>query len=212
MSASSAFSQALQALPLVAILRGLEPAEAEAVGAALWGAGWRLMEVPLNSPRPLESVERMARACPEALVGAGTVTQAQQVREVHAAGGRLIVSPHLDADVVAQALRLDMVCLPGSFTPTEALRALRLGAQSVKLFPAEVLQPAGLKALRAVLPPEAVLLPVGSIALQDLRAWRAAGASGAGIGSGVYRPGRDAAEVARRAQALAQAWRHAGPT
>ena len=208
--APATWTGALQALPLVAILRGLRPAEAPGVGQALWQAGWRLMEVPLNSPEPLRSIEAMARALPGALVGAGTVTAPAQVREVQAAGGRLIVSPHLAPDVVDEALGLGLVCLPGVFTPTEVMAALARGVQGVKLFPAEVLQPAGLKALRAVLPAQAVLLPVGGIEAAQLRAWRDAGASGAGVGSAVYRPGRPPDEVARLAQALARAWAVAG--
>lgn len=200
------FQQALHTLPLVAILRGITPADALAVGGALWRSGWRLMEVPLNSPQPLESIGLMAQAFPEALVGAGTVLSPQQVREVQRAGGRLIVSPHFDAAVVSEALNLGMVCLPGVLTPTEAFGALQLGASGIKLFPAELVSPAVLKALRAVLPPEAVVLPVGGIQPEHMQAYRQAGASGFGIGSAVYRPGQSAQEVEQQALRFANAW------
>lgn len=197
---------ALHRLPLVAILRGLRPEESLAIGQALWDEGWRLMEVPLNSPAPLLSIERLAQAFPQALVGAGTVMSAQQVRQVHEAGGRLIVCPHLDEDVVAEALDLGLVCLPGVATPTEALAALRLGASGLKLFPAEVIPPAAVRAWRAVLPPGTLLLPVGGIGLDALLAYRATGASGFGIGSALYAPGRDAGAVRTQARRFAQAW------
>lgn len=198
---------ALQHLPLVAILRGIRPEEAVPVGQALWDSGWRLMEVPLNSPEPLQSIRLMSQAFPQALVGAGTVLSPHQVREVRSAGGRLIVSPHFDAAVVSEALKLDMVCLPGVLTPSEAFGALQLGASGIKLFPAELVSPAVLKALRAVLPPQAVVLPVGGIQPEHMAAYRQAGASGFGIGSAVYRPGQPAAEVAQQAQRFASVWR-----
>jgi 2-dehydro-3-deoxyphosphogalactonate aldolase len=205
-SLSSQWQRAVAQLPLVAILRGLRPAEAESVGDALWAAGWRLLEVPLNSPQPLDSIARLAGRFPDAIVGAGTVRTAQEVRQVHAAGGRLIVSPHFDARVVHAAASLGLVCLPGVMTPSEAFAALEAGATGLKLFPAETIPPAAVKALRAVLPPEALLLPVGGIAPSTMAGYRAAGADGFGIGSAVYRPGMDAQAVAAAAQAFADAW------
>ena len=145
------------------------------------------------------------------LVGAGTVLSPREVREVHAAGGRLVVSPAFDAQVVTTALDLGMVCLPGVLTPSEAFAALRLGAQGLKLFPAEMTPPAVVKALRAVIPAQVPLLPVGGVTPQNLGAYRAAGASGAGLGSALYRPGDDAARVRAQAQAFVQAWREAAP-
>jgi len=193
-------------LPLVAILRGITRAEAEPVGYALWNANWRIMEVPLNSPQPLETIAHLARQFPGALVGAGTVRTEDEVRQVHAAGGRLVVSPHFDARVVRAAAWSGMVCLPGMMTPTEAFAALEAGATGLKLFPAEAIPPAAVKALRAVLPRDVPLLPVGGITPASLAAWRAAGADGFGIGSALYQPGRDAAEVAQLARAFADAW------
>lgn len=200
---------ALHALPLVAILRGLIPDDALAVGQALWDAGWRLIEVPLNSPEPLRSIEQLADALPGALVGAGTVLSPHQVREVRRAGGRLIVSPHFDPAVLSEALNLGMVCLPGVTTPSEALGALQRGASGLKLFPSEMIPPAAVRALRAVLPPDAVLLPVGGINTHNMAAYRTAGASGAGLGSAIYRPGQTAQAVAAQAEHLAQVWRAA---
>ena len=189
------FSGALASCPLVAILRGLPPADAPAIGQALVGCGWRLIEVPLNSPDPLLSISSLAKAHPDALVGAGTVLTARQVQEVHDAGGQLIVAPNFNAEVVRQAVALGMVCLPGVLTATEAFAALDAGAAGLKLFPAEMIPPAAVKALRAVLPRDALLLPVGGITTANMASYRAAGASGFGIGSALYKPGIAAAEV-----------------
>ncbi|HWH82940.1 MAG TPA: 2-dehydro-3-deoxy-6-phosphogalactonate aldolase [Burkholderiaceae bacterium] len=208
MSASAErFGAALQALPLVAILRGLRPAEATAIGTALVDAGFVLIEVPLNSPQPLASIAALTRACPAALVGAGTVLTVAQVREVHAAGARLVVAPNFDAAVVAAALELGLVCLPGVATPSEAFAALAAGAHALKLFPAEAIAPAVVKAWRAVLPPEVPLLPVGGITPAGMAAYVAAGASGFGLGSALYRPSADAAAVGANARAFVSAWR-----
>jgi 2-dehydro-3-deoxyphosphogalactonate aldolase len=198
-SPKAQFVAALSACPLVAILRGLRPTEAPAIGEALVKAGWRLLEVPLNSPDPLASIRALASTCPDALVGAGTVLTARQVREVHDAGGRMIVAPNFNAEVVREAARLRMACLPGVLTATEAFAALDAGATGLKLFPAEMIPPAAVKALRAVLPADALLLPVGGITAANMRAYADAGASGFGIGSALYRPGLDAAEVGRNA-------------
>ena len=197
---------ALAALPLVAILRGLSPQEATPVGQALIDAGWRLIEVPLNSPRPLESIATLARQFPQALVGAGTVLTPDDVRQVHAAGGRLIVSPNFNPAVVRQAVNLGLVCLPGVLTATEAFAALAEGAAGLKLFPAEMIPPAAVRALRAVLSPSTLLVPVGGMSPDKLAAYRAAGASGLGIGSALYKPGMQAAEVAAQARRFADAW------
>jgi 2-dehydro-3-deoxyphosphogalactonate aldolase len=201
------FAQALNALPLVAILRGLKSAEALSVGTALADEGWHLIEVPLNSPQPLKSIELLTSALPQTLVGAGTVLTAQQVLEVHAAGGQLVVSPNFSAEVVSQALRLGMLCLPGVATPSEAFAALSAGASGLKLFPAEMITPSVVKALRAVLPADAALLPVGGITPINMAAYRAAGANGFGLGSALYKPGMDAATVVSNARAFISAWR-----
>ena len=209
MTPDEKFAAAAADLPLVAILRGLPPADALAVGQALVAHGMSLIEVPLNSPQPLTSIAALAAALPEALVGAGTVLTPRQVREVHAAGGQLIVSPNFNAEVMAEALRLGLICLPGVMTPTEAFAALAAGADGLKLFPAEMVSPAIVKALRAVLPADALLLPVGGITPDTMGAYRAAGANGFGLGSALYRPGMAATEVARHAAAFVSAWRSA---
>ena len=205
-SLAKTWQQAVADLPLVAILRGLRNDEAEAVGDVLVAAGWRLLEVPLNSPQPLRSIELLARRFPDAIVGAGTVRSAEEVRQVHAAGGRLVVSPHFDARVVQAAAALGMVTLPGVLTPSEAFAALEAGATGLKLFPAEMIPPPAVKALRAVLPPEALLMPVGGVGPNTMAGYRAAGANGFGIGSALYQPGMDTQKVAAAARAFADAW------
>jgi len=200
------FNAAMQALPLVAILRGLSPAEAADVGDAIVEPGFRLLEVPLNSPQPMESIALMRQRFPNALVGAGTVLDAKQVREVHAAGGELIVSPNFNAEVIAEAARLGMACLPGVMTPTEAFGALAAGATGLKLFPAELASPAVVKALLAVLPAGTPVMPVGGISPDNMGTWRAAGAAGFGIGSSLYKPGKTAAAVREDAQRFVAAW------
>lgn len=194
-----AFRAALAELPLVAILRGIRPHEAVAVAAALVEAGWRLIEVPLNSPEPLDSIRRMVDACPAAFVGAGTVLSADAVRAVHDAGARFVVAPNFDPAVVHAALSLGMVALPGVVSPSEAFAALQAGATALKLFPAEMIPPEAVKALRAVLDPGVIVLPVGGISIARLAPYRAAGASGFGIGSALYKPGMSAEEVGRQA-------------
>ncbi len=205
-SPTDAWQAALRQLPLVAILRGLTPDEAEPAGAALVAAGWSLIEVPLNSPQPMESIARLARAFPQAVVGAGTVRTVDEVRAVQAAGGRRIVSPHAVVVIGREAVRLGLLSVPGVATPTEAFAALDAGATALKLFPAEMIAPAAVKAMRAVLPPATALLPVGGITPQNMAAYRAAGASGFGIGSALYQPGRTAAEVGTQAGVFARAW------
>jgi 2-dehydro-3-deoxyphosphogalactonate aldolase len=204
---TQALTDAMQQLPLVAILRGLSPAEALPVGQALVDAGWSLIEVPLNSPDPLDSIAALAQAFPQALVGAGTVLEADDVRAVAAAGGRLVVAPNTDLEVIFESQRCGLACLPGVATPTEAFAALAAGANGLKLFPAELVTPAVLKAMRAVLPTGTLLLPVGGITPDNMAAYRAAGATGFGIGSALYRPGMTPAEVAVQARRFAAAWR-----
>lgn len=206
MSPGTPFRDAFAACPLVAILRGITPPEAQPVGQALVAAGWRLIEVPLNSPDPLASIAALAAAFPQAMVGAGTVLHPAQVALVHAAGGRLIVAPNFNPEVVREAMRLGMQCLPGVFTATEAFAALDAGATGLKLFPAEMIPPAGVKALRAVLPRETLVLPVGGITPGNMAAYRAAGADGFGIGSALYKPGATAAQVERSAHEFLAAW------
>ena len=189
------FSTALSTLPLVAILRGITSAEAVPVGRALVATGWSLIEIPLNSPFPLDSIAAMAEACPDALVGAGTVLTVDDVRNVHAAGGALIVSPNFNPVVVKEAVRLGLVCLPGVMTATEAFGALDAGATGIKIFPAEMITPAVVKALRAVLPKGTIVLPVGGITPANMQPYLAAGASGFGIGGALYQPGTTAEQV-----------------
>lgn len=206
-SAADLLASSLQRLPLVAILRGLTPDQAPAIGLALTDAGFVLLEVPLNSPQPLESIASLAAQHPDLLIGAGTVMHAADVRNVQAAGGRLIISPHFDAEVVREALRLGLACMPGVATPSEAFAALRAGAHALKLFPAEMIDPSVVKALRAVLPASIPLLPVGGIGTGNMAAYRQAGASGFGIGSALYKPGQSAQQTAQAAQDFITAWR-----
>lgn len=195
------FQRHLDACPLVAIIRGVLPDEAEAVGEALFEAGIRIVEVPLNSPDPLVSIERLARRLGErALVGAGTVLEGGQVAEVKAAGGQLIVSPNTNADVIAAAAAAGLVSCPGYFTPSEAFAAIQAGAHALKLFPAEAASPAMVKAQRAVLPRDMPILVVGSVRPEAMTPWLDAGASGFGIGSGVFKPGDTPAKVLDKAR------------
>ena len=193
------FNTALSALPLIAILRGLTPAEALPIGQALVSTGWTLIEVPLNSPQPLDSMAAMVEAFPQAMVGAGTVLTPSDVRNVHAAGGQLIVSPNFNPAVVREAVRLGLVCLPGVMTATEVFAALDAGAAGLKMFPAEMATPAVIKALRAVLPASTVVLPVGGITPESMAAYLDAGANGFGIGSALYTPGMAADTVTANA-------------
>jgi 2-dehydro-3-deoxyphosphogalactonate aldolase len=198
----------LTQMPLIAILRGITPEEAVPVGLALAEAGFRIIEVPLNSPQPLQSIERLVRELgTRCLVGAGTVMSSAQVVAVAQAGGRLIVMPHGDEAVIRAAKARGLYCAPGIATPTEGFAALAAGADALKLFPAELLTPAALKALRAVFPSEVLFVPVGGITPQNLAAYAAAGANGFGLGSALYRPGAAAQAVAARARAFVSAWR-----
>jgi 2-dehydro-3-deoxyphosphogalactonate aldolase len=189
--------------PLVAILRGIRPDEAEPVAAALEAAGFAIVEVPLNSPDPLASIAALARAFGDRmLIGAGTVMTATQVADIARAGGKLIVTPHADAAVVRAAKQRGLLAVPGFFTPAEAFAMLDAGADALKLFPAEGASPAMLRAMRAVLPAGTMVLPVGGIDASNMQAWRAAGAAGFGIGSAVYKPGDTPAIVSAKAAAL----------
>ncbi len=204
--------QALQQCGLIAILRGVQPHEVVAIGHALYDAGFRTIEVPLNSPEPLASIRALRDALPiDCLVGAGTVLTPQACADVAAAGGQVVVMPHSDPAVIRAAKAAGMACAPGVATLTEAFAALAAGADVLKLFPAEALAPAVLKAWRAVLRPPVALLPVGGITPDNLAPYIAAGASGFGLGSALYRPGDSAEQVARNAAAFIQAWRHACP-
>ena len=198
----------LARLPLVAILRGVTPDEVVPIGAALVQAGFAVVEVPLNSPRPMESIRRLAAALgPDVLVGAGTVTDPAQVADIAAAGGRLVVMPHSDPAVVRAAKAAGMACAPGVATPTEGFAALANGADALKLFPAEAMPPAVLKAWLSVFPKGTAVLPVGGITPDGMAGYVAAGAAGFGLGSALYKPGYDAAAVADRAAAFVTAWR-----
>ncbi|MEY3410077.1 MAG: 2-dehydro-3-deoxy-6-phosphogalactonate aldolase [Pseudomonadota bacterium] len=205
----SQFHAHMDSLPLVAILRGLKPEEALDVGQAILNAGFHILEVPLNSPDPLRSIQILAAAFPQALVGAGTVTTAQQVRDIKAAGGQIIISPHLDDNVVCEAVNLGLISLPGVATPSEAFKAIALGAHGLKLFPAEMIRPAVVKSMRAVLPKHIRLIPVGGIGTHNMADYRNSGASGFGIGSALFAPGKSAQVVGESAAAFVQAWKAA---
>ncbi len=197
---------ALAACPLVAILRGVRPEEAEPIAEVLIAAGLRVIEVPLNSPDPFDSIARLARRFGgQALVGAGTVMTAADLDRVHAAGGRLLVTPHAAPDLVRAAKAHGMQAAPGFFTPAEAFALLDAGADALKLFPAEAASPAVLRALRAVLPQHTMVLPVGGMDAASIPAWQKAGAAGFGIGSALYKPGDTAEIVAHKAAALTAA-------
>ncbi|OYY38779.1 MAG: 2-dehydro-3-deoxy-6-phosphogalactonate aldolase [Rhodospirillales bacterium 24-66-33] len=207
MKAVERFEAAMRALPLVAILRGLKPAEAPAIGEVLVEAGFRLIEVPLNSPQPLDSIAALRTRFPDAVIGAGTVLTAMEARAVASAGGELVVAPNFDREVVEETVRLGLASLPGVMTPTEAFAALKAGAHGLKLFPAELASPSAVKALLAVLPKGTSLIPVGGIGADNMVAWRAAGAAGFGLGSSLYKPGDDVAAVKLKAAAILAAWR-----
>jgi 2-dehydro-3-deoxyphosphogalactonate aldolase len=200
--------EALAALPLIAILRGLEPRQAIDVATILYEAGFRVIEVPLNSPSPLASIERIARQFEGGLVtGAGTVLEAAEVAQVAEAGGSLVVSPNFDAAVVRATKEKGLTSIPGVATPSEAFAALAAGADAVKLFPAEMITPIVVRSLRAVLPRTAKLIPVGGIAPSNIAAYREAGADGFGIGSALFKPGKALAEIAEAARAFVAAAR-----
>jgi 2-dehydro-3-deoxyphosphogalactonate aldolase len=203
----------LDRCPLIAILRGVRPDEVIPICAALEAAGIAIVEVPLNSPQPIESIRLLAANFGERLlIGAGTVMTPAQVEEVAAVGGRLIVTPHADPDLVRTAKALHMMAAPGFFTPAEAFSLLDAGADAIKLFPAEGSNPAALRAMRAILPPGTLVIPVGGIAPDNIRLWHEAGAAGYGIGSSIYKPGDTAEIVGRKAAALVAACQAATAT
>ena len=196
----------LERCPIVAILRGVQPAEVESIGFALERAGITIVEVPLNSPSPLESIKILSRCFgARMLVGAGTVTQPSQVADVAAAGGKLIVTPHADLAIVRAAKQAGLYAFPGFFNPTEAFALVQAGADAIKLFPAEVLGPPMLKAMLAVLPKSTIVIPVGGVDAPQVAPWLAAGAVGLGAGSSIYKPGDDARIVEGKAEVLVAA-------
>lgn len=202
MSAKAILHHYLDQCPLIAIVRGITPDEAEAVGDAVQEGGIRIVEVPLNSPEPLKSIEKLAKRFGDSmLVGAGTVLTVEQVAQVRDAGGRILVSPDTNTDVIAATAQAGLVSSPGFFTPSEAFAAIRAGAHSLKLFPAEGASPAVLKAQLAVLPREIPVLAVGGIKPDNMRPWLEAGAVGFGLGSGLYKPGQSAADTLAKTRA-----------
>jgi 2-dehydro-3-deoxyphosphogalactonate aldolase len=206
------FAAAMARLPLVAILRGLRPAEAPAILEALLSQGFVLIEIPLNSPDPLASVTAMRKiAPPEVFIGAGTVLRVADVEAVAEAGGDLVVMPHADVAIIRAAKARGLVCLPGVATPTEGFAALGAGADGLKAFPAEMIAPAIVKAWRAVIPRDVPILPVGGVGPDSMAAYVTAGASGFGLGSALYRPGDSAERAAEQAAAFVAAWRAIAP-
>lgn len=202
------FEQALTEMPIIAILRGLEPERALKVGDALTNAGIRIIEVPLNSPEPLKSIAALADAfAGQAAIGAGTVLQPAEVGAVADAGGTLIVSPNTDPRVIAETKAHGLVSMPGFFTPTEAFQAIEAGADYLKLFPGDAIQPKIVGALRAVLPPEKGIVVTGGVDRQNIAAFLAAGARAVAVGSSIFRPGKAIEQIATDAAALVRAWR-----
>jgi 2-dehydro-3-deoxyphosphogalactonate aldolase len=202
MSAKEILHRYLDQCPLVAIIRGVTPEDAEDIGEAIYEGGIRIIEVPLNSPNPLHSIERLAKKFgDQVLVGAGTVLDPTDVGRVWDVGGRIIVSPDTNIDVIAATAAIDLVSSPGYFTPSEAFEAIRAGATTLKLFPAEAATPAVLKAQLAVLPKNVPVMAVGGIKPDNMRSWLDAGAAGFGLGGGLYLPGQSAAETLKKARA-----------
>lgn len=202
MTAAELFHLYLDQCPLVAIIRGVTPDEAEATGQAVFDAGIRIIEVPLNSPEPIESIRRLAaRFGDSMLVGAGTVLDPNKVGEIKGVGGRLIVAPNTNVEVIEETVDAGLVSCPGYFTPSDAFDAIEAGATALKLFPAEGASPAVLKAQRAVIPRDVPILVVGGIKPDILRPWLDAGADGFGLGGGLYQPGQSAEDTEAKARA-----------
>jgi 2-dehydro-3-deoxyphosphogalactonate aldolase len=196
--------------PLIAILRGVRPDEAEAIAAVIVDAGFGAIEVPLNSPEPLASIARIALGFGDRiLVGAGTVLEPHEVDDVAEAGARLVVAPNIDRAVIERAVNLGLVMLPGVATMTEAFQALKAGASGLKLFPGEAIGPEVVRSWRSVLPKATALFPVGGVTRERIGPYRRAGANGFGIGSALYKPGAKASEVERAAEAFVRAWKEA---
>ena len=203
MSNVAAFDAAFRRCPLIAILRGVRPSEVVNIAEVLIEAGFTLIEVPLNSPEPLDSVARLAQAFTDrAVIGAGTVLRESEVAAVRAAGGTMIISPNANPKVIGATASAGLVSLPGIATPTEAFAALAAGATALKLFPAEGASPAVLKAMRAVLPADVRVFPVGGITPEGMTPWLSAGAAGFGLGSALYKPGLAADAVGMRARSF----------
>ena len=202
MSARELFKSYLDQSPLIAIIRGVTPDEAEAIGEAVHEAGIRIIEVPLNSPDPMRSIERLARKFgSEMLVGGGTVLKPSQVGDVQGAGGRLVVAPNTNTEVIAATVEAGLVSCPGYFTPSEAFSALDAGATALKLFPGEGALPEMLGAQLAVIPKEVPMIVVGGVKPDNMRPWIDAGAAGFGLGSGLYKPGQSASDTLAKARA-----------
>jgi len=207
MSNLARFEEAFGRCPLIAILRGVQPSEIDAIGEALVETGFTIIEVPLNSPKPLDSIARLARRLDgRAVIGAGTVLQVNEVAAVADAGSTLIIAPNTDIEVIAAAAKRGLVAIPGFLTPSEAIAAIGAGASALKLFPAEAVGPPALAAMRAILPTGTRVLPVGGINPAILGKWRVAGAAGFGLGSALYKPGMAADAVAARARDFLEAW------
>ena len=212
LSLTAAFDTHFKRCPLSAILRGLTPADAEAIGAALIEEGFTLIEVPLNSPDPLASIEKLAaRFSQQAIIGAGTVLSTADVRAVHASGGQLIVSPNTNLDVITASKALGLLSAPGVFTASEAFAALHAGADVLKLFPGELMTPLAVKALSAVLPQTARMVLVGGVSTDTPAHYAKSPLAGLGIGSSLYKPGDQASDVRQKAKAFVRAWQEARP-
>lgn len=206
MSAVETFHRHFSACPLVAIIRGVTPAEAGATAQAIFDEGIRIVEVPLNSPEPFASIEQIAKAIGDrALVGAGTVLDPADVQRVRDAGGQLIVSPNTNSQVIQATVETEMVSCPGVFTPTEAFTALAAGAHALKYFPGEGGSPRVIKALRAVLPPGTPIFITGGVTTETIAGWLEGGANGVGLGTALYKPGQDAAQTAENARSFVAA-------
>lgn len=197
----------LQTLPLVAILRGLKPEESVEVGEALMEAGFKIVEVPLNSPEPFVSIEKLAKSLGNrAIVGAGTVLNVESVRKLADVGGQIVISPNTNVEVIRESKALGLISFPAFFTATEAFAAVDAGADALKLFPAELAGPKGLKALKAVLPKDLPIFPVGGVEPDNMHTYLEVGAAGFGIGSAVYKPGDTPEIVFKKAKAFVDGW------